>query len=208
MKTLSDIIQKILRNGALILLLIAGMYILFLRECKSDKCPPKGQVLVNQAVWDSIQKLANKPPVIKVDTFYKQGPIVYIYKPLPKPIPEKDTTINDYKDSLVTKDINVHVADRIQGTLLDRKWYFTPITKEIVKTITQYVPQIVNNPVSVSKAGLYGWGTVGGNQNAFLFGGGLDYLTKKNTELGFMYQRYGNVSFYSVKLGAKLTFKR
>lgn len=207
MKTLSDIIQKILKNGALILLIIAGMYILFLRECRTSKIP-KDKILIEKSVWDSIQKIAHKPPTIKIDTFYKQGPIVYIYKSLPKPIPEKDTTINDYKDSLVNKDINVHVADKIQGTLLDRKWYYTLITKEIVKTITQYVPQIVNNPIPVSKAGLYGYATVGGNQNAFLFGGGLDYLTKKNTELGFIYQRYGNISFYSVKLGAKLTFKR
>lgn len=206
MKTLSNILQKILKNGLLLLLIIAGLYILFLRECRTGKIP-KDKILIEKSVWDSIQKIANKPPTIKVDTFFLPGKIVYIYKPLPKPIPEKDTTINDYKDSLVTKDINVHVADRIQGTLLDRKWHYTPITKEIVKTITQYVPQIINNPVPVSKAGLYGWGTVGGNQNAFLFGGGLDYLTKKNTEYGLIYQRYGNVSFYSVKLGTKLTFK-
>jgi hypothetical protein len=207
MKTLSDIIQKILKNGSLVLLILAGCYILFLRECRTGKIP-KGKILIEKSVWDSIQKIAHKPPTIKIDTFYKQGPIVYIYKPLPKPIPEKDTTINDYKDSLVNKDINVHVADKIQGTLLDRRWSYYPMTKEIIKTITQYVPQIINNPVPVSKAGLYGYATIGGNMNAFLFGGGLDCITKKNTEYGLMYQRYGNINFYSVKLGVKLTFKR
>jgi hypothetical protein len=155
MKTLSDIIQKILKNGSYLLLIIAGLYILFLRECRTGKIP-KGKMLIEKSVYDSIQKVSHKPPTIKVDTVYLSGKIVYIYKPLPKPIPEKDTTINDYKDSLVTKDINVHIADKIQGTLLDRKWSYYPMTKEIIKTITQYVPQIVNNPVLVSKSGLYG----------------------------------------------------
>jgi hypothetical protein len=208
MKTLSDIIQKILKNGSYLLLIIAGLYILFLRECRTGKIP-KNKMLIEKSVWDSIQNIAHKPPKIQIDTFIPPQKIVYLpAKPLPKPIPEKDTTINDYKDSLVTKDINVHVADKIQGTLLDRKWYYTPISREIIKTVTQYVPQIVNNPVPVSKAGLYPYATIGGNQNAFLFGGGFDYITKKNTEYGFIYQRYGSINFYSVKLGAKLTFKR
>jgi hypothetical protein len=43
-----------------------------------------------------------------------------------------------------------------------------------------------------------------GNANAFIFGGGLDFITKKNTELGYMYQRLGSDGFHSVKLGVKL----
>lgn len=199
-----------LQSGLVILLIIAGFYILFLRECKKPlPCPPKGQILIEQSTWDSILKLANKPPIIHIDTFNIKGEIVYVPAPLPKPVPEVgDTLTNNYSDSLVKKDINVWYKFKVRGILLDRTWSYKP-TFNIVKEIDSiFVPKIINNIqlVTTPQNGLYLYGLAGGNANNFLFGAGFDFITKKETELGYFYQRFGSQGFHNVKLGVKLHF--
>ena len=196
------------KSGILVLLVIGVLYIIFLRECKHPlPCPPKGQVLIPQPTWDSILKLANKPPIIHIDTFNIKGDIVYIPAPLPKPVPEEDDTlINNYSDSLVKKDINVWYAFKVRGLLLDRKWSYRP-TFNIVKEVDSiFVPKIIESIklVTEQKNKVYLYGLAGGNDKSFLFGGGVDFITKKETEIGGLYQRFGNENFYSVKLGVKL----
>jgi hypothetical protein len=201
------------KSGIIVLLIIGVLYILFLRECKHPiPCPPKDQVLISQKVWDSILVLADKPPVVTIDTVWLDKPIVIPspQPPLPDPQPTTDTTINNYADSLINKEINVWIDYKVQGLLLDRKWRYRPITIEIRKDSIIYVPKLVpvDKPVKTPQNGFYAYGLAGGNKDSFLFGGGLDFITKKNTEIGYFYQRFGDVSFHSVKLGVKITFKR
>lgn len=198
------------KSGVLILLIIGVLYIIFLRECKHTTCPPEGQVLIAQSTWDSIQALANKPPTIVRDTVWLKGDIIYLpSEPLPPAQPDpKDTTIHHYEDSLVRKDINVKINYTIKGRLLDRLWQYTPIVTKILEVRTVYIPKIIKDPYPIPKNGLYLYGIGGGNKDTFLFGAGADLITKKETELGYMYQRYGNEGFHSIKIGTKLRFKR
>jgi hypothetical protein len=201
------------KSGILILMIIGVLYIIFLRECKhTTSCPPKGQVLLSQQTWDSILALANKPPEVRIDTFWMEKPIVIPdpQPPMPNPQVTQDTTINIYQDSLVKKDIDVHYDFKVRGTLLNRTWWYRPITVEIRKDSIIYVPKVVTIEKSVStpQNGIYGYTIVGGNTSTFIFGGGIDYITKKNTELGYMYQRYGDINIHSIKLGAKIKFKK
>lgn len=187
----------------LILLIIAGSYILFLRECRN--VIGKDEMVIKKTVWDSISVISNKPPIIKIDTFRIIGETKYIAgKPLPLPIPTKDSTITEYKDSLINAEISVWLNDKVKGVLVDRSWKYKPISTKIIENKTVFVPQIVNNEVSVSKAGFFAYGVVGGNASAFIPGVGLDFITKKNTVVGAVYQRYGNENIFSVKLGFKL----
>ena len=197
------------KNGVIILLIVGVLYILWLRECKHPlPCPPKGQVLVLQKTWDSILALADKPAEVKIETLKVKGNIIYVSAtPIPVPVLDsKDTTINNYTDSLITDSIDVHIDLGIRGILLSRSWRFTPIIWQIKRDSIIYVPHIieVEKPVIKVVNSLYIYGMAGGNANSFLFGGGLDFTTKKNTELGYMYQRFGNDNFHSVKLGVKL----
>jgi hypothetical protein len=201
--------KNFITSGLGVLVLILLGYIFISRQCsKSTNCPPKGYVLVSQATWDSIQTLANKPPAIKRDTVYIKGKIIYVNSPLPIAKPKtEDSTINSYSDSIVNKQINVHYNFDIKGKLLCREWSYIPITTQITIEKTIYVPKIVNNPVPTSKAGLFISALVGGNKETFLFGGNLDLITKKNTMIGVVYQRWGNDNLYSVKLGIPIKFK-
>lgn len=213
MKTwITDLLKKVLSNGFLVLLIVAIFYIIYLRECKRvPVCPPEGKVLIEQSAWDSIQELANKPP--KRDTIYIKGDVVYVPTtpddPPPQPQPDPVDSTNNYSDSLIKKDINVYYDFKVKGTLIDRSWRYTPIITQITDSIP-YPVYIKGDPyeVKISQRGLYVYGSAGGNSNAFLFGGGLDYITKKNTELGYLYQRFGNDNFHSVKLGVKLFNKK
>jgi len=203
--------KDIWKNGIVVLLVIAVLYIIFLRECKRTDCPPKGQVLISQQAWDSIKALANKPPVVTIDTVWLEKPTVTPkpQPPIPTPQPStQDTTINMYQDSLINKEINVWSDLWVRGTLIDRKWRYSPITVEIRRDSIIYVPKIVDNPILVQRSAMYVYGLAGGNEASFLFGGGLDYITKKGTEFGGMYQTFGSNNFYSVKVGVKIQLKK
>jgi hypothetical protein len=197
--------KNIFNSGLIILLLISGTYIVFLRECKSSNDPAKDEIIIKRSVMDSIRAIANKPSIIKIDTIKIIGKTVYIYaKSLPKPIPNTDSTINIYKDSLINPEIRVWLNDKIKGGLIDRKWEYKPIVKQIMVDKTVFVPKIVDNFVSVPKNGIFIYGMAGGNKNMFLPGVGIDLITKKNTVIGGIYQRYGSDNVFSVKLGIKL----
>jgi hypothetical protein len=123
---------------------------------------------------------------------------------LPKPIVDTVRHINVYKDSLINAEINVSVRDSVKGVLLARSWEYKPIVTKITETKTVFVPQIVNNDVPVSQNGVYLYGLIGGNSSMFAPGVGVDFITKKNTEIGGVYQRYNGTNVFSVKLGFKL----
>ena len=199
------------KSGVLILLIIGVLYIIFLRECKHPlPCPAQDEMIIKQATWDSILALANKPPEVRIDTQYIKGDVIYVTVPIPTPTPDPiDSTINHYSDSLVRNDVDVRILYTIRGQLISRTWAYTPIIREIRRDSIIYVPHIVEiiKPVSTAKNTLYGYATFGGNKNTFLFGGGMDWITKKDTQIGYMYQRYGDENFHSVKLGVNL-FRR
>jgi len=199
------------KSGVLILLIIGALYILYLRECKRPlSCPPEGQVLLSQQTWDSIKALADRLPTVHIDTIKVKGDIIYVPAiPSPQPIPI-DSTANKYSDSLVMKDINVWYDFEVRGELLSRNWKYKPIETTITRIDSIPYPKIVETEktVEVLKNGLYVYGIAGGNKNAFLFGGGLDFLTKKETIIGYQYQKFGDINFHSVKLGMKIKFRR
>ena len=197
------------KSGVLILLIIGIVYILYLRECTRPlSCPAEDEMIIKTSVWDSILVLADKPAEVRIDTEYIKGDIIYISSiPLPDPIIEpNDTTINNYADSVVNKDIDVHYDFKVQGVLLNREWSYRPITTEIRIDSIIYVPKLVNVPIPViqAKNDFYLSGVAGGNKNTFLFGGGLDLITKKETMLGYQYQRFGDENFHSVRVGFKI----
>ena len=205
--------KNFLSNGALILLAIAVLYIIFLRECKSPKpCPAKDEIIVKKVDWQSMIDAANKPATIHIDTVYIKGDIIYV-----PGIPTSGLTDNDpaipiynYSDSLIQKDIDVRYHFITEGKLLSKEWEYKPIQTVIHRIDSIPYPVPIDRPyeVLVSQRGLYAYGAVGGNANSFIFGGGLDYITKKNTELGYIYQRFGSDGFHSFKLGIKLFNKK
>jgi hypothetical protein len=209
---LKQLLTKIFSNGFLVLLIVAVFYILYLRECKRPPaCPAKDEVIVKKVDWDAMVALADKPAVTHIDTVYIKGKTVYVYldKPLIPTVDPKDTSINIYADTLLKKDIDVSYTFKVKGVLLNRKWEYRPITTLIYRTDTIYVPKPfeVEKIVKTPQRGLFGYGIAGGNGNSFLFGGGLDFITKKNTEMGYLYQRFGTENFHSVKVGIKLFSK-
>lgn len=205
--------KNFLSNGALILLVIAVLYILFLRECKKPPpCPAEDEIVVKKSDWQSMIDAANKPSTVHIDTFYiKEDPITDPGTPVVDiPDIDPDSIIFSYEDSLIKNDIDVKYSFVTEGRLLSKEWSYRPIQTVIHRIDSIPYPVPVDRPyeVLVSQKGLYAYGAVGGNANSFIFGGGLDYITKKNTELGYIYQRFGSDGFHSFKLGIKLFNKK
>lgn len=199
------------KSGVAILLIVGVLYIIFLRECKRPvPCPAPGEIIIKQSVWDSIKAVASMQPIVKTDTIWLKGDTVYVYTTLPTPTPDPDTPeINHYADSLVKQDIDVRVNFSVKGELLSWEWMYRPIIKLITvdSIIYKPYPVEVEKIVFVPRGGLYGHVSLGGNTNAFIFGGGVDLITKKETQIGYEYQRFGSENFHSIRIGAAI-FKR
>lgn len=199
-----------MKNGFLIVLTIGLLYVIFLRECRSVKCPPEGHRLVTAAFIDSLKAVADKPPVIIVkDTVIYQKKIVYVYTniPEPEPFPMDSVVYNVYLDSIYNDSIRVWNKLWVDGTV-DRwdKWY-KPIIhqREITKEVR--VPYPVENEVPVKRSGLYLSGLLGSDGVDFGYGASLDLINKKDYLYGLQYQRIGNQSLYSFRIGMRLKLK-
>jgi hypothetical protein len=205
---MKDIWNNLWKNGIVLLVVVGLSYLLFARTCKQE-CPIKGNVLIPEKAWDSIKAIANRPPIVKIDTVWKERIII---KPSPQPpIPVAhvvDSVVNSYSDSLVNKEINVWVDYKVRGLLLERNWSYKPIMCVVTKDSISFVsvPYETIKLVKSPQNGLYGYLTAGGNRSSFLYGAGLDFINKKENVFGGMFQRFGSMNIYSVKLGMKFRF--
>ena len=197
--------KNLWKSGILILLVVGVLYIIYLRECKGpDPGPPEGYILVDKADWDSIIAVANEPPDSFITITVVPGPTVYLpNKPIPVPQPVSGDTVA-YSDSIVNDSINVWVDVMVEGLILSWDWKYNPITRHIETIIERKVPVPVEVKTAIYKRELFISGVVGGNMDAFSFGGDLDYINLKRNIYGLQYRRLGDEDFYYFKLGVSL----
>jgi len=197
--------KNLWKSGILILLVVGVLYIIYLRECKGpDPGPPEGYILVDKADWDSIIAVANEPPDSFITITVVPGPTVYLpNKPIPVPQPVSGDTVA-YSDSIVNDSINVWVDVMVEGLILSWDWKYNPITRHIETIIERKVPVPVEVKTAIYKRELFISGVVGGNMDAFSFGGDLDYINLKRNIYGLQYRRLGDEGFYYFKLGVSL----
>jgi hypothetical protein len=195
--------SDVLKNGFLIILTIGLLYLIFLRECKREECPPDGSVLVSQAFIDSLRSIANKPPIVIIkDSIVYRDTVIYIIKDPPIPI----DTINKlriYRDSIYNDSIRVWTEMHINGSLEVFNQWYRPIIHYRTKTIEIPKPYPVPHEVPVNKSGLYVSSIIGGGSR-FMIGASVDYLNKKDVSYGMQYQRYGNDNIYGIRIGIKI----
>ena len=195
------------KSGVVGLLIIGVLYIIYLRECKREVCPPENYVLVPKDAWDSIQALANKPPIVRIDTQWIKGDVVYVKDTtLPKPQILSDSIKKFYSDTLDRKDIKVSYNFTVEGRLIDRFWVYNPVILNIHKDSIIYVPHIVQvkNIVKQSSNSFYININAGGNIHTFIPGVSIDYITKNGTQIGYSLQRFGNENIHSIRFGFRL----
>jgi hypothetical protein len=197
--------KKILENGIGILIIVLVLYILFLHQCRGkDYWIPENQVLVNKTTWDSIEKkYFTRDSLIYIhDSFEVKEPVYITHDSLI--YIEDSTGIKHYPDSLVNDSIRIWDDLYVKGIITKWDRRYEPVIHTIETKVTVTVPQLVEVPVYNSDNGLYPSLIMGGNSNTFIFGAGIDLITKKDFMYGFQYQRFGNENFYSIRFGAKL----
>lgn len=190
----------------IILVIICVLYGIYRAEFKKANrvVLEENEMIIKKSVWDSLSLLANKKPIVKIDTFYLAGKVKYVTKEVP--IPVETDSLHIYSDSLVAPDINVRIYDMTSGKILSREWRYVPMIMQVKEFRTEYVPQIINNPVKVPipKNGFYIYGIAGGNESTFTFGTGVDLITKKDRLIGYEFQRLGDKNIHSVKVGLQI----
>ena len=195
--------SDVLKNGFLIILTIGLLYLIFLRECKREECPPGGSVLVSQAFIDSLRSIANKPPIVIIkDSIVYRDTVIYIIKDPPIPIDTIDK-LRIYRDSIYNDSIRVWTEMHINGSLEVFNQWYRPIIHYRTKTIEIPKPYPVPYEVPVNKSGLYVSSIIGGGSR-FMIGASVDYLNKKDVSYGMQYQRYGNDNIYGIRIGIKI----
>ena len=199
--------MKSLSKASLVLLVIAVLFIIYLLQCNRDPGLGDDEMIISKAVWSEVQALADKPPEIRIDTFVGQGETVYVDRPVPVPtVDPQDTTILVYSDTLSNDSINAWVDFKLRGELVSLRWGYTPMITTIKKETKIYVPDIIEMDVPISKSGVYFYLSVGGNQNTFAYGPGLNLITKKDNLYGYAFQRWGDQNFHMVNIGTRLEF--
>lgn len=191
----------------MIICLIA--YIIFLQECKRDSeyDVPPGKVLVSESFLDSLNKI---PDTITI----KQDTVIYITErihvpgdiPDPQPLPPDR---NFYHDSIVTDKVKIWADLTIKGELEDWDWWYQLYLPTIERTVE--IPKLYPAPygVPVFKTGLYGSFEVGGTHTGkFMFGAGLDLVTKKQNIYGLQYIRFGDNDIIGFKIGTRIGRKK
>lgn len=201
-----------------LLILIAGKYILE-NVLKYEKVP-EGMIVVNKSsidslrayieIADSLEKLAHSLPdtIIIKDTVY-----IYVTKTvetIPKPIydTEEHKLIHYYDSLKIENEIDVSVKFDVNGKILGSLlWEYTPIVREVEKTVIKKVPypviKMVEIEVPKNITGNY-LSLVGqGNDKMFIFG--VDYdMVKVNNIYGIQYRRFGDNNIYGIKAGINL----
>ena len=119
--------NEALRNSSIILLTIAVLFLIVLRECKDKVCPPRGAVLVSQSYLDSLIAEAGKPAqvVIKDSIRYKDT-IIYIDRPVPLPMLDSSHQLRVYRDSVITDSLRLWDEIHVKGTLEKHLTWYKP----------------------------------------------------------------------------------
>lgn len=197
-------------NISLILVLAFVIWVLCL-VVKNHRKYVEGHIVVTQEFLDSLTNIANLPPVIirKDSIIHDTVWISQTHYPDPKPN-DKDSTINNYKDSLKIKDqIDVSIKFSVKGTIQGGvDWLYKPIYKVATITIDRPKPYPVPYEVPVIK---YRTGTyisfVGNNVGGKPFiGADIDFVTKKDYIWGLEYKKgLDGTNIYGFKVGFKLS---
>ena len=201
--------NEALRNSSIILLTIAVLFLIVLRECKDKVCPPDGAVLVSQAYLDSLITEAGKPAqvVIKDSIWYKDT-IIFIDRPVPLPMLDSSHQLRVYRDSVITDSLRLWDEIHVKGTLEKHLTWYKPVIFErtVIETITKPYPVPVNIPVESNRREVYLSALFGGNIKSAVFGGSLDY-TYNSKSYGLQYQNLAGQDYLIVKAGFSI-FKR
>jgi hypothetical protein len=197
----------------MVIILLALGYSIYRVESKSVVIH-KDEMIVKKSLMDSINALANKPPVIQIDTVTIEKTREVIHHDFQYAHGDSILANGSYFsitptvviDSLVNPEINVTTIDKVVGKILNRNWVYVPKRINIKEIRFEYVPKIVNNPINVyvKKNGMYAYGALGGSKNHFMMGVGLDFISKKDVTYGYMYQNFAGESIHSIKVGMKL----
>ena len=203
---MKDIIKKLLSNTILLVIIIGGLYILYLRECRRPlECPPPDQVLVSQGFLDSLTMIANQPPdTISVhDTvIITDRVIVSVEIPIPVFI---DSTTNFYQDSTISDSIRHFQSIWIKGNnIINWEKAYEPIVFFRETTIEVSNPIPIPYEVPVVQRELFAYGTLGGSQINSAFGVGLLFTTKTRYIYGAEVVRWKETNIWSVKIGGRI----
>lgn len=191
LKKIINIIETVLIIGVLIGCLICWIFDIRWTFIKKD------QIVVEQAMIDSINAIAQKPP--RIDTLIVEKLIEGSETSEPELV-DIDTTSTDpiiitstYKDTLITPDFSVSIFDSIINSIIvKRNWEYTLMRKEQTITIERFVPIVVDKPVPM-------------NMRTFLIGGEMLGFTKGNGFVTTGKFIYGDKqkNFFSISGGYK-----
>ncbi|GAG61470.1 unnamed protein product [marine sediment metagenome] len=165
-------------------------------------------MVISKALWNEIVAIADQPP----DTFIIKTTITEppVHTTHTEFVYMTDTVypgLNIVEDSIVNDSIRIWDRLYIEGLLNKWERRYEPVIRTIETEIKVPVPQIVEKPVYLPARGLYFGPVIGGNNNAFLFGGSLDYVTSRDNIYKLQFVRVGGDNFYMLGMGTKLSFR-
>jgi len=180
---------------------ILVLYIIFLQECRGTEYKDRIKTLS-----DSLELVKNIPPdtIVNIDTIIEKE-VRYVHVSAPVPV-DSTKEIKEYPDSLIVAgdDLRIYTKSLVKGTMLQNSIDYRFIPKTIIKE-TEVIKTVKETQVvSLPQNGFYINATIGTN----IFGGGIDYISKKEYIYGIGYIRHGDKDLFGLRFGAKIKLKR
>ena len=205
--------MKTIKYIAIAVALIVAAILIFQVSKKRIAFVKDNQAVVERSVYDSLVAIANRPPVIRIDTIRDT---IFVYKT----IYEVDTVLIEFTnndtilvthDTLSTEYFKIFITDTIDisNDKVYRVWPYEVYPKTIIKYIEKEKPVI--KEVYIDNSGLYYNVNIGGFKGLGLFSTGLTYVNRYNIGLGasvgFVYMDIDNLPYFKPMIMASFTTK-
>lgn len=165
---------------------VAILVIVLLLQSPRHRWLAKTEIVVYKNTYDSLVAIANRPPIVTVDTIRDTIPGKTIYKDKLVPV-YLDSLITVYSDTLPTKYFTVTLLDSLRyNRIFYRAWDFESYPEIITEYVEKEKPVFyyVDHYITTSPMGLYGGGSVGIYSKGFKISGDLTFLAKNSMYYG------------------------
>jgi len=191
--------KKILLNIQWMIIILLGLYILFLQQCTN-----------NDPIYLPSDTTIVTKTITHIDTVYETDTVT-INKTHPPKIIYRDKDLTTYSTAFKDSLIEGEIISSVKGELISSQLKYKPLfPKYIKRTDSIFTTKYIDKEIEKKYFAIFLGAEIGGNTNTFMLSPKISIKTKNDNIYGLRYNRDFNldINYYFVTFEKKLKFKR